>query len=83
MLHEQDAPERTDSGGKPCVLRMVGLAVPRAAAHHSFLYLLRRHVAGQYRRQEEAQVDKRGDDSAQHWHPVFLQIFQFLRAVVC
>ena len=25
---EQDAPERTDSGGKPCVSRMVGLAVP-------------------------------------------------------
>ena len=28
---EQNAPEWTDSGGKPCVLRMVGLAVPRIA----------------------------------------------------
>ena len=37
---EQDAPERTDSGGKPCVLRMVGLAVSRTAAAHGFLYVL-------------------------------------------
>ena len=43
---EQDVPERTDSGGKPCVLRMVGLAVPRTAAHHGFLYILCRDVDG-------------------------------------
>ena len=43
---EQDAPERTDSGGKPCVLRMVGLAVPRIAAAHSILHVLCRIVDG-------------------------------------
>ena len=29
VLWEQDAPERTDSGCKPFVLWLVGLAVPR------------------------------------------------------
>lgn len=47
MPWEQDAPEWTDSGGKPCVLRMVGLAVPRTAAHHGFLYILCWNVDGQ------------------------------------
>lgn len=48
MPREQDAPERIDSGGKPCVLRMVGLAVPRtAAAHHGFLHVLCWNVDGQ------------------------------------
>ena len=46
MPWEQDAPERTDSGGKPCVLRMVGLAVPRIAAHHGFLHVPFRNVDG-------------------------------------
>ena len=36
---EQDASEWSDSGGKPCVLRMVGLEVARIAAHHCFLYV--------------------------------------------
>ena len=47
MPREQDAPERTDSGGKPCVLRMVGLEVPRIAAAHDFLYILCWNVDGQ------------------------------------
>ena len=47
MPWEQDAPERTDSGGKPCVLRMVGLAFPQAAAYHGFLYVPCRNVDGQ------------------------------------
>ena len=46
MPWEQDASERADSGGKPCVLRMVGLAVPRTAAHHGFLHVLWRNVDG-------------------------------------
>ena len=47
MPWEQDALERTDSGGKPSVLRMVGLAVPRTAAAHGFLHVLCRNVDGQ------------------------------------
>ena len=47
MPWEQDAPERTDSGGKPSVLRMVELAVPRIAAAHSILHVLCRNVDGQ------------------------------------
>lgn len=47
MPCEQDAPERTDSGSKPCVLRLVGLAVPRTAAAHGFLHIPCRNVDGQ------------------------------------
>ena len=47
MPWEQDALERIDSGGKPCVLRMVGLAVSRIAAAHGFLYILCWNVDGQ------------------------------------
>ena len=46
MQQEFDMAERTDGGGKPCVLRMVGLAVPRIAAAHGFLYVLCRNVDG-------------------------------------
>ena len=43
---EQDAPERIDSGGKPCVLRLVGLEVPRIATAHSVLHVLCWNVDG-------------------------------------